>query len=93
MIQPYVGVGIGMSLGSVSSPYILQEGGGSLDEFTVGFLLRSPIIGVRVNVGDSTTLFIEQRSITDYTYILQELRERKRYCCSFSHTNYTGCRL
>ncbi len=68
MIQPYVGVGIGMSLGSVSSPYILQEGGGSLDEFTVGFLLRSPIIGVRVNVGDSTTLFIEQRSITDYTY-------------------------
>ena len=68
MIQPYVGAGIGLALDNFSSPYIEQYGGGTLNELSVGFLFRSPIIGVRVNVGSDTSLFIEQRTIANSSY-------------------------
>ena len=69
MIQPYIGAGIGIALNTFTSPYITQDGSGStLSEISAGFLLRAPILGVRVNIGEDTALFIEQRTIADSTY-------------------------
>jgi len=68
MIQPYVGVGIGIALNTFTSPYILQSGGSTLNEVSAGFLLRAPLLGIRVNLGEDTSLFVEQRTIVNKTY-------------------------
>ena len=68
-LQPYIGIGIGMTLNNTTSPYIYQfdySSGTSvwkkpLDQFNVGFLFRIPI-GLRVKFGESTSAFLEYRS-------------------------------
>jgi TolB-like protein len=62
--QPYIGMGIGMSLNTISSPYITQSTG-KLDEMAVGFLVRLPVLGIRILVGNSASVFLEQRTIID----------------------------
>jgi TolB-like protein len=65
MIQPYIGLGIGMTLNNTTSPYIYQFYGTTwkkpLDQLNVGFMVRIPI-GIRVKIGESTSAFLEYRS-------------------------------
>lgn len=64
MIQPYAGVGIGMTINMIQSPYISGYSGGvanrSFSDTAIGFLFRVPI-GVRVVVDPRTSLFVEYR--------------------------------
>lgn len=64
-IQPYIGLGLGLTLNNTTSPYIYQFYGTTwkkpLDQFNVGFLFRIPI-GIRVKLGESTSAFFEYRS-------------------------------
>lgn len=69
MFQPYIGLGIGMTLNSVSSPYIYGFSDSSvwkrpLNSFGVGFLFRVPI-GARIVFNDTSSAFIEFRSTTN----------------------------
>lgn len=64
-IQPYVGMGIGMTVNSISSPYIYGFDDGStytkgFSELCVGFLFRIPM-GVRVVLSPTMSLFGEYR--------------------------------
>ncbi|MBI5573531.1 MAG: hypothetical protein HY919_03130 [Elusimicrobia bacterium] len=64
-LQPYIGLGIGMTLNNTTSPYIYQFYDTTfrkpLDQFNVGFLFRIPV-GLRVKLGESTSAFLEYRS-------------------------------
>jgi TolB-like protein len=68
-IQPYIGLGIGMTLNFISSPYIYGYNSGvyssSTSEADIGFLFRVPI-GLRVNFGDNGSAFVEYRPTTNY---------------------------
>jgi len=65
MIQPYIGLGIGLTLNNTTSPYIYQFYDTTfrkpLDQLNVGFLFRIPV-GLRVKLGESTSAFLEYRS-------------------------------
>jgi len=68
-IQPYIGMGIGMTLNSITSPYIYSyDTSGSyslgLNDMAIGFTYRFPI-GVRVMLGDFGCLFLEYRPTTN----------------------------
>ena len=64
-IQPYIGLGIGLTLNNTTSPYIYQFYDTTfrkpLDQLNVGFLFRIPV-GLRVKLGESTSTFLEYRS-------------------------------
>ncbi|MDO8735192.1 MAG: FlgO family outer membrane protein [Elusimicrobiota bacterium] len=64
-LQPYIGIGIGMTMNNTTSPYIYQFYGTTwkkpLDQLSVGFLFRIPI-GLRIKIGESTSAFLEYRS-------------------------------
>ena len=69
VVQPYVGVGVGISFNSINSSIIPGYTSGSygtgFDEFAVGFGLNIPI-GIRVSFNNDIGMFIETRSITNY---------------------------
>ena len=68
VVQPYVGLGIGMTLNTISSPYIYGYTSGSygqgFSEMSVGFLFRIPV-GIRVVVSPTASLFAEYRPTTN----------------------------
>ncbi len=66
-VQPYVGLGVGLTIDRVLSPYISQydsSGSGTfgrpLDDTGIGFTFRVPI-GMRIELGDSFSFFGEWR--------------------------------
>ena len=65
--QPYMGIGIGLSINNTYSPYIYQyrswEWEKPLNEFSLGFLYNIPL-GIRFTLDENTSLFAEYR----YTY-------------------------
>ena len=68
MIQPYIGMGVGMTINSVNSSYISAYSDGvfktPMDELALGFLFRIPM-GVRVEIGRTTHAFLEFRPSLD----------------------------
>ena len=68
MIQPYVGVGLGMTLNFVSSPYVYGYTNGSygpsFNDVGIGLLSRIPL-GVRFVFNDFMA-FAEYRPTTNY---------------------------
>lgn len=64
-VQPYLGLGIGLTLNNTTSPYIYQYHGSTwkkpLDQFNVGFLFRIPL-GLRIKLGETASAFLEYRS-------------------------------
>jgi hypothetical protein len=66
-VQPYLGVGLGLTLNRVYSPYIYQFDtagtfGKPLDDFGLGFTFRIPI-GMRIKMGDAVSLYGEYRFV------------------------------
>ncbi|MDD5686787.1 MAG: FlgO family outer membrane protein [Elusimicrobia bacterium] len=64
VIQPYLGMGLGLTLNKVTSPWIYQYHGSvyekPLSQVTPGFLFRIPI-GMRIMIGEKTSIFGEYR--------------------------------
>lgn len=62
--RPYIGLGLGMTLNTISSSYIYQYHNGvfrkPLNETSVGFLYRIPI-GVKIKINESSSLMGEYR--------------------------------
>ncbi|MCK4533525.1 outer membrane beta-barrel protein, partial [bacterium] len=62
--RPYIGLGLGMTINTVSSSYIYQYHNGvfrkPLSETSIGFLYRIPI-GVRIKINESSSLMGEYR--------------------------------
>jgi TolB-like protein len=69
MIQPYIGLGLGMTLNNISSPYIYGNTSGvyapPMTQTEIGLLTRIPI-GLRVDFGDNGSAFVEYRPTTNY---------------------------
>lgn len=61
--QPYAGAGIGLTLNSVTSPYVKQKDGSLLNDFGIGVLFNFPTIGVRFVIGKNFSAFYEIRTI------------------------------
>ncbi len=64
-LQPYVGMGFGMTLNSVTSPYMYGYNGSStytrgMNDIGIGFTFRTPI-GIRLMLGDFGCVFLETR--------------------------------
>lgn len=64
-IDPYFGIGLGMSLNSLTLPYVKGFTNSSVfarpvEEFALGFMLRIPV-GMRVRIADKTQLVAELR--------------------------------
>lgn len=64
-LQPYIGIGIGLSLNKTTSPYIYQFYDTTfrkpLNQTNVGVIVRIPL-GIRVKFSESTSAFLEYRS-------------------------------
>ncbi|PKM92573.1 MAG: hypothetical protein CVU80_02655 [Elusimicrobia bacterium HGW-Elusimicrobia-4] len=63
-LQPYIGIGIGLTMNTTTSPYIYQYYDTTfrkpLNQINVGFLFRIPI-GIRIKLGESISVFSEYR--------------------------------
>jgi len=64
-IDPYLGIGLGMSLNSITLPYVKGFTQSSVfskpvDEFAVGLMFRIPV-GMRIKIADKTQLVAELR--------------------------------
>ena len=64
-IDPYLGIGLGMSLNSITLPYVKGFTQSSVfskpvDEFAIGLMLRVPV-GMRIKIADKTQLVAELR--------------------------------
>ena len=71
-VRPYIGLGLGMTINTISSPYIYQFYSGvfrsPLNETSIGFLFRIPI-GVRIKINESASLMGEYRiSYNSFTF-------------------------
>ncbi|MFH1620051.1 MAG: FlgO family outer membrane protein [bacterium] len=65
VVSPYMGIGLGLSMNSISLPYVKGYTGGKTfsaptDEFAIGFIFRIPV-GIRVQMGQNTDLIAEIR--------------------------------
>ncbi|MBI5745179.1 MAG: acyloxyacyl hydrolase [Elusimicrobia bacterium] len=64
VVDPYFGMGLGMSLNSITLPYVKGYTNGSFirptEDFGLGFMFRIPI-GMRIRIGDKTQLVAEYR--------------------------------
>lgn len=58
--QPYMGIGMGFTLNTLTSQYVRQSSG-KLEAMGIGFVARFPIMGVRLKIGESTSIFGEYR--------------------------------
>ena len=69
VVQPYIGVGIGLSFNDINSGVIPGYSSGSygtgFDEFAVGFGLNIPI-GIRVMFNNEIGMFLETRNVSNY---------------------------
>ncbi len=63
-VDPYIGIGLGMSLNSITLPYVKGYTNGSFvvptEDFGVGFMFRIPV-GMRIRAGDKTQIVTEFR--------------------------------
>jgi hypothetical protein len=64
-IDPYIGLGLGMSLNAVDMPYVKGYANGAAfsaptNDFGIGFMFRIPI-GMRIKIADNTQLLTELR--------------------------------
>lgn len=63
-VDPYLGIGLGMSLNSIELPYVKGFTDGSFvrptDDFGLGLMFRIPV-GLRIRIGDKTQLVAEAR--------------------------------
>ncbi len=66
--QPYVGIGLGLAINNISSPYIYAYSGSvytkPMNETVAGFLFRVPM-GARIVLGDDASAFIEYRPVVN----------------------------
>jgi TolB-like protein len=64
VVDPYIGIGLGLSLNSIQSPFIWGYSSSGaytkLDEFGVGFIFRIPV-GMRIKLDPTTQLNMELR--------------------------------
>lgn len=63
-VQPYVGAGLSFSFNTLKSAY-MQQSSGNLEEFSIGFMTRFPIIGIRIFLGKKTAFLFEFRNISN----------------------------
>jgi hypothetical protein len=61
--QPYAGAGIGMTLNTITSPYVTQKDGSTLNDFNIGVLFSFPAIGARFVIGKNFSAFYEVRTL------------------------------
>lgn len=64
-IDPYIGMGIGLSLNSISLPYVKGYTNSSafskpVEQFALGFIFRIPV-GMRIKIADNTQIVAELR--------------------------------
>ena len=63
-VDPYIGVGLGMSLNAITLPYVKGYTNGSFvrptEDFGVGFMFRIPV-GMRIRAGNNTQIVTEFR--------------------------------
>ncbi|MFH1368495.1 MAG: FlgO family outer membrane protein [Elusimicrobiota bacterium] len=64
IVQPYFGIGFGLTLNTVTSDHITVSRG-KLSAMGIGFLARFPILGLRINAGENTSFFGEMRTLTN----------------------------
>ncbi|MHB9155700.1 MAG: FlgO family outer membrane protein [Endomicrobiales bacterium] len=80
MIQPYLGLGVGLTLNNVTSPYISGYNSGIWQkphsEYSLGFLFKVPV-GIRVMIGDSASLFAEYRMVSNFFYFDRGIKSEK----------------
>jgi len=63
VVDPYIGIGLGLSLNSIQSPFMYMLSGNSvttLDDFGVGFIFRIPV-GMRIKLDPKTQMDMELR--------------------------------
>jgi len=82
----YLGFGLGMSINTIKSDYILNNDGSRLDDVDIGWILRMPI-GVRF-IFDNTTFFVEWRWEGQYTSF-----DRGNYGSESNTLDFTGSRF
>lgn len=86
--RPYIGMGLGMTINTISSPYIYQYHNGvfrrPLSQTAVGFLFRIPI-GIRIKIGQTSSLLGEYRiSTNSFSFNRGIKNEVDRISMSFS---------
>jgi len=63
-VDPYIGIGLGMSLNAITLPYVKGYTNGSFviptEDFGLGFMFRIPV-GMRIRAGDNTQIVTEFR--------------------------------
>jgi TolB-like protein len=80
IVQPYTGLGFGMTLNHITSPYVSAYSDGifqkPFDSYEIGFLMRIPF-GLRVNIGDAGSLFVEYRAMMNAFSFTRDIKSEQ----------------